>query len=194
MVVVSILPHTEFVRDDHREYAPHFSIIRHNPAVNSPWWTFKPILRVLLPKVRSEFCIFTNTFSQSENSQSQKCSSHNICLILLFAIELKSAEWQRVADLPNDQMLEIESNSLGKDGNEKKIGHYRHLTYTVVLKSDTFWVQPNSQKCVTFRHEFRSNFQKISRKFQKCVTFRHVTFWHDSVFSSITFVSGNFVG
>ena len=37
------------------------------------------------------------------------------------------------------------------------------LKYTVVLKSDTFFVRPNSQKCVTFTH----------------VTFRHVTFWSD---------------
>ena len=42
--------------------------------------------------------------------------------------------------------------------------------YTIVLKSDTFWVQPNSQKCVTFRHdlyifrytEFQENFKNVS--------------------------------
>jgi len=53
--------------------------------------------------------------------------------------------------------------------------------YTVMRKSDTFCVQPNSQKCVTFRHffpDFSENFQK---NFQKCVTFKHVTFTHDSV-------------
>ena len=103
----------------------------------------KPILRVLLPKVRSEFCIFTNTFSQSENSQSQKCSSHNICLILLFAIELKSAEWQHADDLPNDQMLEIDSNFPGNDGSEKD-GHFlgetdihfpAHYTYLTPFKA-----------------------------------------------------------
>ena len=43
--------------------------------------------------------------------------------------------------------------------------------YTVVLKSDAFWVRPNSQKCVTFRHvtfwtDFSENF---GLNIEKCV-------------------------
>ena len=55
-------------------------------------------------------------------------------------------------------------------------------------KSDTFCVQPNSQKCVTFRHIRGIILGRISRKFQKCVTFKHITFTHDSVHLKMSFV------